>query len=218
MKAFRESFWSDVPTSKERRAKVAAAIIDARDNYVLLASTQPLDPNDFPDQLLFKAEGRQVCQKYFANLIGMGDLNSFKNKLWVDEVKLFLGGKKKENTNKDKDISQRCKREHAYAHIKKVVESQMMDMSAHVKFDNHYYLPYPTVTCFFDEYVYLSNSLCVPFYAKKTTFATAFRQIILDKKKHGIHIRMSTSKGMYSKQLHCCYYLSIILLLLFIIR
>ena len=198
VKSFRESFWSDVPTSRERRARIAAAIVEARENYLLLASTQPLDPNDFPDQLLFRTEdGKRVCQKYFANLVGMGDLKSFKNKLWGDEVKKFVGGIRENNTKKDKDTSQRCKREHAYAHIKKVVESQMMDMSAHVKFDNHYYLPYPTVTCFFDEYVYLSSSLGVPFYAKKTTFVTAFKQIVLDKKKRGIHIRMSSSKGMY---------------------
>ena len=204
MQNFRTSFWGDFPNPRERRKKVAAAIATARENYLRLSSIEELNPKDYPSQLLFRSEGNFVCQKYFANLVGMTDKNTgFKNKVWVNEVDSFLNGKSsaqsRERSIKD---TMRCKRDHAYAHIKKIVESQMMDMSAHVNFDNHLYLPYQTMTCFFDEYVYLAEKLVVPLYAKRSTFATAFNDIVRDKKKNeNISIRMSSGKGMHQNVL-----------------
>lgn len=200
MSSFRSQFWGDVPTSKERRSKIAAAIATARENYLRLASVEALDPLDYHGQLLFRAGGKFVCQKYFANLLGMADSNAFKNKVWVNEVNKFVSGAQhtfSKHKRSDKD-SARCKRDHAYAHIKKTVESQMMDMSAHVNFDNHLYLPYATKTCFFDEYEYLAKRLVVPIYAKSSTFFTALEEVVRDKKKtENISIRMSTGKGIY---------------------
>ena len=204
---FRSSFWgTGAITGSERRAKVAAALAEARAAYVLKTSIEPLNPDDYPDQLLFKADGKFVCQKHFANLVGMCDSKSFKNKLWVDEVKIFVRGivkhkflklQREQDRASTKDKSAQCKLEHAYVHIKTVVESQMMDKSAHANYDNHLYLPYQTKQSFYDEYVYLCNRLCVPLYAKKTTFFSALKNVVIDKKRDGIHIRMSNSKGMY---------------------
>ena len=199
MQNFRTAFWGDLPTPRERRKKVIAAINTARQNYLRLSSIEALDPKDYPSQLLFRSEGKFVCEKYFANLVGMNDRDtSFKNKVWVNEVKSFLDGKTSaQPTRKIAKDTTRCKRDHAYAHIKKVVESQMMDMSAHANFEDHLYLPYQTMTCFYDEYVYLAEKLKLPLYAKRTTFTTAFDDIVVDKKKNeNISIRMSSGKGM----------------------
>jgi hypothetical protein len=201
MQSFRQKFWGDVPSSSERRQRITDAVKSARDNWVHLSSIEALDPNLFKGQLVFRAEGKIVCEKYFANLVGMGDSNFFKNKMWKSEVKRYVDGIKHDSKSSRSNFevqAARCKRDHAYAHIKQVVESQVMDMSAHANFESHLYLPYQTVTCFFDEYVYLSNKLCVPLYAKKTTFTTAFEEVVAHKKRDGIKIRLSSGKGIYS--------------------
>jgi hypothetical protein len=199
--SFRNSFWGGIPTAIERRKKTAAALVAAQTSYLRLASVEALDPKMYPDAMRFRANGKFVCQKYFANLVGMGDAKGFKNKVWVDEVKKCVAGhplKLSKLTKKERDAVVQSKMEHAYAHIKRMVESQVMDMSAHVNFENHLYLPYRTVTCFFDEYVFLCTRMGMPLYAKKTTFDTAFKKVVNDKKRNGIHIRMSNSKGL------CC--------------
>ena len=170
---FRRNFWGDTPTAMERRAKVASALHKARGAYVLKSSLEPLIPEDYPDQLLFKAEGKHVCQKYFVNLVGMSDSKGYRNKVWLDEVKKFVSGAvchKRDKKSSSLDVYAKCKREHAYAHIKTMVESQTMDMSANANYENHLYMPYQTKQAMYDEYVYLCNKLCVPFFAGKSTF------------------------------------------------
>lgn len=108
--------------------------------------------NDFKDQLCFKVGGKQVCEKAFANIIGMADANGFKNKVWNDVAKNFksssltgqqCGTTKHTRTTKSRiEDKESSKLEHAYAYILKVVDSMVMDKSAHANYGNHSYLPY----------------------------------------------------------------------------
>jgi hypothetical protein len=98
----------------------------------------------------------------------------------------------------------RAKREHAYAYILKTVESQTMDKSAHANYDNYLYLPYHTLSAFFDEYVYLSRRLKYIDYAQRSTFASAMEEVIKNKKRDNVHIRMSAGKGICVVLSFCC--------------
>jgi hypothetical protein len=195
---YRLKFWGDVPTARVRREKVAAALQEAQDNFLIEASLDSLDPDDYPDQLLFKFNGKEVCQKFFANLVNMAADDGFKNKQWVDEVNIFKGRKNPPNKQKKEAQSSggaRRKQEHAYAYILTTVDSQIMDKSAHANYDNHLYLPYHTLTALFDEYVYVCRQRKDASYAQKTTFAAAMSQVIKNKKRAGIAIRLSGGKG-----------------------
>jgi hypothetical protein len=194
---YRAKFWKHSPNGLERRSKVVSALTAARHNYLLKASVDSLNPKDYPNQLLFRANGKEVCEKFFANLLGMVDDKGYKNKRWVEEVDIIMGRKEKKarNGEESKKGKVKSKREHAYGHILGVVESQVMDKSAHANYDNHLYLPYSSLTVFFDEYVYLCKHKNMAEYAQKTTFALAMEDVIEDKKRNGISIRLSNGKG-----------------------
>jgi hypothetical protein len=193
----RQQFWSEVPTGQARRAHVIAALQTARNNYLIKASLDPLDPNMYPTQLLFKTDtGKEVCEKFYANLLGMSTAEGYKNKPWVDEVNAFVDTnyEKKVNVAKTAETT-KTKLEHAYAYILQVVDSQVMDKSAHANYDSHSYLPYQTVGALFDEYVYISRQLNTSDFAHRTTFDTAYKQLVKAKKRDGVHIRLSGGKG-----------------------
>jgi hypothetical protein len=162
--------------------------------------------------MIFEVNGKEVCSKYFANVVGMVDSNGYKNKQWVDETKIYLNLKpskeEKDQKKRSANGSRREKREHAYAYILKVVDSQIMDKSAYANYENHLYLPYHTLTSFFDEYVYLCNQAKAPMYAQVSTFSLAMGQVKRDKKRKGISIRLSGAKGIFVLllSLHDLYY------------
>ena len=164
-------------------------------------ATEAVHPEDYPDQLIFKVNDKEVCQRSFANMIGMATVEGFKNKLWVDEVSIFLNKKERHTDGKQNGKngfeSSRKKREHAYAYVLKLVNSQIVDKSAHKNYDNHLYLPYHTLTSLFDEYVYLCRREKLSSYAQRSTFAIALKQVKKDKKKDNISIRLSGGKGIY---------------------
>lgn len=195
---YRIDFWEDVPTASERRAKVVDALTLARHQYLRKASLVAVNPEEYPDQLLFKANDKEVCEKFYANLLGMADDKGFKNKRWNDEVDVFVGRREpKQHTIKTNGMASASKREHAHAYILKTVESQIMDKSAHANYDNHLYLPYNTLTVFFDEYVYLCRHNNVMDQAQRSTFALAMKDVIKAKKRDGVAIRLSGGKGNF---------------------
>ena len=145
----RMKFWGNDPGRKEAREKIRDALLEARRTYLLHASLDDvINPTDFPGQLCFKVGGLQVCEKAFANIVGMADGNGFKNKVWVEESRNFvessLSGKcgTRRTAKVERKDTESSKLEHAYAYILKVVESNIMDKSAHAHYDNHSYLPY----------------------------------------------------------------------------
>lgn len=111
---------------------------------------------NFKNQLCFMVGEEQVCEKAFANTVGMTDAKGFKNDVWRNEAKTFhersitgMCSAAKRSTGKRSTAgklsdTQSAKMEHAYAYIMKVVESMVMDKSAHANYDNHSYLPYHT--------------------------------------------------------------------------
>ena len=197
---YRQRHWGNNPNAIERRLKVQNALTEARHNYLVLSSLESLESADYPDQFLFKIRGKAVCQKYYANVVGMTTPDGFKNKTWVEEVNIFMGRKDRKVNQKapsTKGATLQAKREHAYAHIMTTVDSQVMDKSAHANYDKHLYLPYHTLTSFFDEYVYLCRRKGVLDHARRSTFATAMAQVVKDKKRIGVFIRMSGAKGIF---------------------
>lgn len=231
---WRTKFWGDCPTAKARRAKIRDALKEARRVYLSHSATEGvIHQKYFPGQFCFKVGGVQVCEKSFANIVGMADANGFKNKVWLSEVEHFqnegLTGQRcttKTRTAKSCGVeTEASKLEHAYAYILQVVDSMVMDKSAHANYDNHSYLPYQSgnnvfniyfdslicstsnfifqccynyyhaVVAFYDEYEYLMRLMKVPLYAKKTTFTTAYDKVKLDKAKQDIFIRLSNAKG-----------------------
>jgi hypothetical protein len=210
---YRRRFWETVPTAIQRRQKVAQVLDEARDTYLKRANIKSLDPSDNPDQLIFNFNGKDVCQKFYANLLGMATPEGYKSKQWVDETNIYLKKKERDAKSHHNGMKagegRRDKREHAYAYIMTLVDSQIVDKSAHQNYDNHLYLPYHTLTALFDEYVYLCRQQHIPSYAQRTTFALALKQVKFYKKQRDIHIRLSGGKGMYpvSACLHACYHL-----------
>ena len=70
------------------------------------------------------------------------------------------------------------KLEHAYAYIKSVVESDMIDRSAYQGQDKSVYLPYRAVSFFFGEYVWLFKDRGVPDIAGESTFRKAMNALV----------------------------------------
>jgi hypothetical protein len=154
-----------------------------------------IDPAVYPNQFIFRVDGQEVCEKFYAQLLGMVTPEGFKSKTWIDEVAMFDNDdRKKKSTSTDGQMN-RQKRDDAFSHILTVVDSQIMDKSAHANYDNHLYLPYNTMTAFFDEYVYLRKHMEKGGYAQRSTFATAMSEVIKMKKRKGISIRFSGAKG-----------------------
>jgi hypothetical protein len=77
---YRRRFWETVPTAIQRRQKVAQVLDEARDTYLKRANIKSLDPSDNPDQLIFNFNGKDVCQKFYANLLGMATPEGYKSK------------------------------------------------------------------------------------------------------------------------------------------
>jgi hypothetical protein len=149
----------------------------------------------YPNQFIFRVDGEEVCEKFYAYMLGMVTAEGFKNKTWIDEVSMFAkDDRRKQSKSTDGQVT-RQKRDDAYSHILTVVDSQIMDKSAYANYDNHLYLPYSTMTAFFDEYVYLRKHMEKSGYAQRSTFATAMSEVVKKKKREGISIRFSGAKG-----------------------
>jgi hypothetical protein len=83
---------------------------------------------------------------------------------------------KKKSTNKRDAPS--LKKEHAYAYIKSIVESDMVDRSAYIGQDKSVYLPYRKVSFFYGEYKFVSKDRGVHLFAGESTFRKAFKQLV----------------------------------------
>jgi hypothetical protein len=60
---YRQAFWGKEPSSEERRLLMADAIRSARHAYMMKASTESLKPTDYPNQLVFIANGIEMCEQ-----------------------------------------------------------------------------------------------------------------------------------------------------------
>jgi hypothetical protein len=87
----------------------------------------------------------------------------------------------------------------AYTYIKNVVESEVVDKSAHVNYDKHIYLPYSKKRYFYGEYIYLSQQQSLPERASESVFNKARVKLFSDKAKAGVFVRFSSGKGSFDK-------------------
>lgn len=71
---------------------------------------------------------------------------------------------------------------------------------------------------FYDEYEFLMRRMKAPLYAKKTTFATAYTQVKINKAKEGVFIRLSSGKGKYIYYNFLCSLSNDIVLLYYFVR
>jgi hypothetical protein len=92
MAEMRHSFWHSNPNGGERRVKIQQHLAQASKEYSdrLLLNLIPVDQYKKP--LCFIANGQVVCEKVYAQLLGMADsIQKGKLKTWMDEVDIHLG-------------------------------------------------------------------------------------------------------------------------------
>jgi hypothetical protein len=79
----------------------------------------------------------------------------------------------------------KSKFEHAYAYIKRTVESEIMDRSAFESQDTSLYLPYRTMNFFYGEYDWDCKHNGVLVRGHETTFRNAYKKLKRDKLADG---------------------------------
>ena len=204
---YRIKFWGNHPTGEDRRNKINIALQTARDEYVRRGRATSKDQEE--SGFVFIVGGKDVCEKAFANLLGLADLNGSKGRMWYDCLKIFNGEKVKESTKSlylNNDLSHAPKREHAFAYILDIIESgNMCDRSAMVGHHQTLYLPYLRKRFFFGEYEYFCKNFMVPLHqrAQEKTFTRAFNEVVAFKKLEGVTIAFSSGKGSFDKCAIC---------------
>lgn len=87
----RQEFWASEPSASERRTRMHAAVSIAREQYMVAVTKKKIDPDDYPDNLLFMAGEVEVCEKSFVNALGLNSSTGYKSKTWRDVVDIFTG-------------------------------------------------------------------------------------------------------------------------------
>lgn len=87
----RHFFWSKIPNREVRRAKIETIIQHAGQAFKEKCIRKEIDPSDFPKGLCFDVDGVSVCEKAFANALGVADDKGAVSKVWRDEVRAFSG-------------------------------------------------------------------------------------------------------------------------------
>jgi hypothetical protein len=85
LKQMRTEFWGDCPTAKDRRAKIARALDEAKVQYNRRLALN-LMPQNISKSFCFVVNNKVVCEKAFAFVIGMCDDHGKKLKTWTNEV------------------------------------------------------------------------------------------------------------------------------------
>jgi hypothetical protein len=91
VREFRKDFWGKEPSPVERRNKMFNLIRQARDAYLKKVAIDPVDLTAYPNQLLFEAEGTQMCEQAFVNMLGLGTAQGYRSVTWIDQVDIFNG-------------------------------------------------------------------------------------------------------------------------------
>jgi hypothetical protein len=109
----------------------------------------------------------------------------------------FPGGEGGKTDNNDPKETPSRKRDHAYAYIKGVVDSEIVDRSAYAGQDKTLYLPYRKLRFFYGEYEHNCRELKIDsnLYGKESTFRRAFNALLKDYAKAGIPVKFSEGRG-----------------------
>ena len=86
----RADFWADHPNAMQRRKKMRAAIECARKNYLLQASVEAMNPEEYANQMVFYCGAREVCERAFCNIIGVASRQGFKSRVWNSIVEAVI--------------------------------------------------------------------------------------------------------------------------------
>lgn len=89
---FRIDFWGSNPSRDAKRHKIQHAIRAAADEFNRrLEHKRIIDVNAYKQPLVFVANGDEMCEKSYVNLLGLGDSTGFKIKLWNEEISNYFG-------------------------------------------------------------------------------------------------------------------------------
>ena len=95
--------------------------------------------------------------------------------------------------------SRREKRDHAYAYIKRIVDSELVDRSAYAGQDKTLILPYRRLRFFYGEYDFYCRTNHIPLRALENTFRRAFRELKEVYAKKIIPIKFSECRGIFMR-------------------
>lgn len=87
----RRAFWGKEPSAEQRRNLMHGVILDARRAYLAKASVENLDPTQYKNQLVFMADGMEMCELAFTHMLGVSTAQGFRSKAWIDELEMFTG-------------------------------------------------------------------------------------------------------------------------------
>ena len=87
----RKTFWGKIPNREQRRVKIENILKRARQDFLRRCGNNEIDPTLHPNQLCFVIDGNIVCEKAYANAIGLADGRGMPTKTWKDELKLLTG-------------------------------------------------------------------------------------------------------------------------------
>ena len=87
----RYHFWSKEPTGEQRRAKIETILKEARKEFIERSANGGIDPRQHRNKMVFLLDGEIVCEKAYANMLGLANDNGAVSKVWRDEAKILSG-------------------------------------------------------------------------------------------------------------------------------
>lgn len=84
-------FWRHMPNREERRAKISSILEKARQDFTERSYRKEIDPSKYPNCFCFSIDGVNICEKAYANALGLANDKGAVSKVWKDEVKVFIG-------------------------------------------------------------------------------------------------------------------------------
>ena len=76
---------------EERRAKISSILEKARQDFTERSYRKEIDPSKYPNCFCFSIDGVNICEKAYANALGLSNDKGAVSKVWKDEVRVFIG-------------------------------------------------------------------------------------------------------------------------------
>jgi hypothetical protein len=91
MVQYRLSFWGKSPTRIERQRMMKEKIASAREVFMSRVSDETFSAKDYPDKLIFMADGVEMCEQAFVHMLGLATRQGYKSPVWIREKQYFTG-------------------------------------------------------------------------------------------------------------------------------
>ena len=108
------------------------------------------------------------------------------------------------------------KRNHAYAYMKRLVDSELVDRSAYAGQDKTLILPYRRLRFLYGEYDFFCRTNHIPLRALENTFRRAYRELKQEYAMQNIPVKFSECRGNTLKVHHM--YTVLVFALFFIVN